>query len=54
MIPAELAIKHMVVGVGVDGGRPPGRYRQPPRRRDDVCAQPGHGLEGPALPGHPG
>ncbi len=51
MIPAEMAIKHMVVGRRRRRGLSPGSDRQPARRWDDGGDQPGDGLEGEALPG---
>ena len=52
-IPADIARKHMVVGVDIGGRLPLGRHRQPARRGGSDDGQPGNWLEGQALLGDP-
>ena len=53
VIPADIARKHMVVGVKLEGETPLGRHRQPARRGGYDDDQPGNWLEGQALLGDP-
>ena len=54
MIPAELAIKHMVVGVGVDGDALLVATDNPLDDGTMSVLEPGDGLEAQAVPGYPG